>query len=151
MEFRKPDEKEKKEENFGSFSSAQYHSQAKCQLYTCTAVLSTKNQKKLSSLPYYKHLINKAYILYSHVHVVVSLFGRILTLVMCTDFAVFFLFSHDLCQDSFIIQTSCLVNKSCHDFTLGCDCYSHMQKNSERTTCMLPGLYSRQFSTDTYT
>lgn len=37
--------KKKKEENFGSFSSAQYHSQAKCQLYT--AVVPTKNQKKV--------------------------------------------------------------------------------------------------------
>ena len=95
------------------------------------------------------HIINillTKLVLYSHVHVVISLYGRILTLVMCTDLAVFFLFPHDLCQDSSIMQTSCLVNKSCRDFTLVCNCCSHMQKNSERTTCTLPRLYSRQFS-----
>lgn len=106
-----------------------------------------KTKKSVSCLPYYKHLINKAYTVQSctcsHQFV-----WKNVTLVMCTDLPVFFLFSHNRCQDSSIMQTSCLVNKSCHDFALVCNCCSHMQKNSERTTCMLPGLYSRQFSTD---
>ena len=128
------------------FSSIPFTSKMSA-IYSCS---TNQKPKKVFLVCHIINILLTKPILYSHVHVVISLYGRILTLVMCTDLAVFFLFSHDLCQDSSIMQTSCLVNTSCYDFTLVCNCCSHMQKNSERTTGtrMLPGLYSRQFSTD---
>ena len=49
------------------------------------------------------HIINK---------LIVGLYGRILTLVVCTDLTMFSLHSQPWSRFYLIIQTSCLVNKS---------------------------------------